>query len=292
VSDLQCWIVYRNKDIERNRFFIDRLMHSARAKGINPRLLVREKISIGVIENRLKIFYEGKEFMELPVFSINRCADSLLSKQMEQMGIQVFNNSKVCEICNDKALTHQYISKTGVRQCATQFMKKEQFEFDSLLFDYPFVAKPVVGSGGNGVMKIENPKDMIRFLRQLDSPDFIVQQIAGTIGKDLRVYILGEEIVAAVLRSSDVDFRANYSLGGSFEKYELNETERNIVQKFVGEFEFGLVGIDFLFDCEGELVFNEIEDSVGCRMLYKIGEVDLVNLYIFHIVNSLTKRIE
>ncbi len=267
-------------------------MDSARDLKVEPKLLVREKISIGVFEDKLKIFYEGIEFTELPVFSINRCADSLLSKHMEQMGIQVFNNSKVCEICNDKALTHQYVSRTGVRQCASQFLKKEQFEFDSLLIDYPFVAKPANGSGGRSVMKIENSTEMNRFLEQLDSSDFVVQQIAGTIGKDLRVYVLGNEIVAAVLRSSDADFRANYSLGGTFEKYELNESEKNTVQKIVSEFEFGLVGIDFLFDGGGKLVFNEIEDSVGCRMLYKIGEVDLVKLYIFHIVNSLTKHIE
>src|SRR5690625_6839454 len=87
------------------------------------------------------------------------------------------------------------------------------------------------------------------------------------MGKDLRVFVIGKQIIAAVLRVNNNDFRANFKLGGSAFLYHLTIDEVEMINKIINHFDFGLVGIDFLIDKEGNLLFNEIEDVVGSRIL-------------------------
>ena len=54
-------------------------------------------------------------------------------------------------------------------------------------------------------------------------------------------------------------------------------------------FDFGLVGIDFIVGNDGELIFNEIEDVVGSRMLYAVSDISVVPLYLDYIQARLRK---
>lgn len=54
-----------------------------------------------------------------------------------------------------------------------------------------------------------------------------MQPTAVQMGKDLRVFVVGKEIIGAVLRESTTDFRANFTLGGDARLYSLNDSEEN-----------------------------------------------------------------
>ena len=115
---------------------------------------------------------------------------------------------------------------------------------------------------------------------------FLYQELCDTPGRDLRVYLVGKKIVGAMLRSSDSDFRANYSLGGKAEVYNLDDAEKSLVETITGPLSVGHCGIDFLFH-KGNLIFNEIEDMVGSRMLYRHTRTDVVSLYLDEILEKL-----
>ena len=53
----------------------------------------------------------------------------------------------------------------------------------------------------------------------------------------------------------------------------------------IRHFDFGLVGIDFLFK-NNQLILNEIEDVVGCRMVYTYTDIDIAQLYIDYILKD------
>lgn len=113
----------------------------------------------------------------------------------------------------------------------------------------------------------------------------VVQRLASEKGKDLRVYVIGNEIVAGMLRTSDTDFRSNFSLGGHAQVHALTEEEETLVRKIMRYFSFGLVGIDLIYD-NGHPVLNEIEDVVGARMLYAHTDINLVGRYIDYIISA------
>ena len=118
----------------------------------------------------------------------------------------------------------------------------------------------------------------------------VLQKLTGRAHQDVRVYVIGKEIIAAVCRTATSGFKSNYSLGGSVELYTLSEKQKILVNKIIDQFDFGLVGIDFLIGDDGEFIFNEIEDVVGARMLYQCSNINLVGLYLEFIKRELRRK--
>ena len=88
-----------------------------------------------------------------------------------------------------------------------------------------------------------------------------------------------------MLRINKGGFISNFCLGNDAIVYELNNNEIEIVNKILTISNFDYVGIDFLFD-GGEIVFNEIEDSVGSRMLYSKTNLNVARDYTKYVINK------
>jgi gamma-F420-2:alpha-L-glutamate ligase len=207
------------------------------------------------------------------------------------MGVRVFNNSFVSELCNDKAKTYQYLAKTGIKMVDSSFHRNQQIKEAFEVVKQPTVIKTVDGHGGSQVFLVE-PEDIRKeglvneIIKSLGSSDVVVQPLTGSRHQDLRVYVIGKEIIACVLRTAKEGFKSNFSLGGEVRLYELSEAERSIVNTIIRQFDFDLVGIDFIIGDEGELIFNEIEDVVGSRMLYQCSDINIVSLYLQYITDQ------
>ena len=110
--------------------------------------------------------------------------------------------------------------------------------------------------------------------------------MCDTPGKDVRAYVMGGKIISMMQRMSRYDFRSNIGQGGTAQPYTLTDDETAMALRIASLFDIGLVGIDFIFH-QGRLVFNEIEDAVGTRMLYALGEGDIVRDYLAFILRKL-----
>ncbi len=283
---MNIWLIYNKKDAERNRGYIQEYMNYSKKININLELVYVEDLQFGIHHNKLQISTKIKNKNNiLPDAVINRTIYPLLTKQIEEMNIPVYNNAHIAEICNDKAKTYQYVSKAGVKILNTFFIKNNGHLPQQVKF--PFVMKSSNGRGGLDVYFINSEGELQEKLQQFQYTEYVIQEPAGTLGKDLRVYVIGKKIVTAMLRSSARDFRANYCLGGEASVYTLSEAEKETVQKIINLFDIGLVGIDFLFDEDGNLVFNEIEDVVGARMVYEKTDINIAAVYLDFIVEQL-----
>lgn len=72
--------------------------------------------------------------------------------------------------------------------------------------------------------------------------------------------------------------------------YTLNKTEIRTIQKIIDAYDFGLVGIDFMFTEDGKLIFNEIEDAVGSRTLSMLTDINILEAYISYIKEKIAVR--
>ena len=149
------------------------------------------------------------------------------------------------------------------------------------------VVKTLDGHGGSQVF-LASDKENIE--KKSGHSSFVIQPKIHGKGQDIRVYVIGSEIVAAVCRSATKDFRANFPLGGKVSLYKLSEDERKLVNQIIRLFSFGMVGIDFIVDDEGRFLLNEIEDVVGARMLYQCSDINLVGRYLDYIVTDYPKQ--
>ncbi|MDF2869255.1 MAG: hypothetical protein K0R05_830 [Anaerocolumna sp.] len=297
------WLIYGKKDAEKNKGYIDFYMTEGKILGIDIVLLHREKIEVGIKNDSWFIRYDGKDCTK-PDFVIVRTIYPLLSKQLEGLSIPVFNSSEIARICNNKAITYQSVANLSIPIIDTTFVENAAVSQKLKVIIEPTVIKTVSGHGGSQVYlslpkcssALPDPYKEIRssettkeeILAGIGYEDCVMQPFISGRHQDLRVYVIGKEIIAAILRTSNDGFRANFSLGGNVREYELSEDELITIRKIIKHFDFGMVGIDFLIGDKGELIFNEIEDVVGARMLYHCTDINLVKKYLLFIMDNLS----
>src|SRR5699024_2509464 len=126
------------------------------------------------------------------------------------------------------------------------FFKKDYLPVKPPL-PFPFVLKSATGRGGKEVFMIHSQNEWETETLKTDADEVIIQTSNHLqLGKDIRVFVIGEEIIAAVLRHNPHDFRANFKLGGTASLFTLTNQMTEMIQKIINHFDFGLVGIDFL----------------------------------------------
>jgi len=322
---MKAWMIYFREGAEYNKQYINFYKEEGSKLGIEVQLVLVEDLEFGVRDSQWFMQIKKQE-VEYPDFVICRAIYPLLSKQLECMGIRVFNNSTVAEICNDKARTYQYLANTGIKMVDSCFYCNTLVREVIEQVHTPTVIKSIEGHGGRQVFLIDMFKhkmgeidnvtpqlgkeyensdfqqdndtkdkqnkewndESVRILQGIGSSDVVVQPFISGKHQDLRVYVIGKEIIAAVLRTAKEGFKSNFSLGGEVRIYQLSIEEKQLVNQIINHFDFGLVGIDFILGEEGNLIFNEIEDVVGSRMLYQCApEINIVERYLKFILHSI-----
>jgi RimK family alpha-L-glutamate ligase len=262
------WIIYTAEEAKRNQSYINLFIEKFASKGVDLQLKIREKLTIGIKTNE-----------NLPDFAMVRTIEPLLTKQLESLGIRCFNNYKTSRICNCKAKTYMYMHQNGIPILDTYI---GSYNLDK----FPVVMKPNDGHGGNNVMLIKNKEEYEKALPLYNGKDFVVQEVANNPGRDVRVYVIGKKIIAAMLRVSNTDFRSNFCLGGKATVYNLTDDETKLINKIISLFDFDFVGIDFVFNNK-KIIFNEIEDVVGSRMLYSHTDIDIAQIFVDYVLNEM-----
>lgn len=275
------WIIYRQRDAIENKTYIDWFIEEAKLQQLSLTLVLREDLTIGMVDNQPTLQIQGKQVL-YPQFAIVRTVEPVLHIHLERCGIRTFNSAKVSQLCNHKSLTHLEMSQLNVPMVDTIFIQKDLLTSIPPM-SLPFVVKESTGRSGKQVYFIQSAKDWVECVDQLTTNDLVVQSAHVQLGKDVRVFIVGKEIIGAVLRESKTDFRANFKLGGTATWYPLTDKEQALIHTIIHHIDFDMVGIDFLIGPDGEFLLNEIEDVVGSRILSATSDINIVRKYITHI---------
>lgn len=287
---LHGWILYADGDSSFNPHYIDLYRNACQKRGMSiqlgsyhPAVFYADIAADADRTRQICKILDSKR----PEFVVNRTRDYRLAEFLEAQGIRVFNHSQIARLGNDKAAAYRYMQQKGIPVMPTLYDVKTPPPW------YPAVIKSCDGHGGAEVYLVRDAAGWKEWEQKVCVCEgsgcrrrYVVQRAASGPGKDVRVYIVGNRIVAAVLRTSKNDFRSNYCLGGSVELYDLSEKERVLVQRTIAGLSIGMAGVDFIFH-EGEMVFNEIEDMAGARGLYSLTDYDIVDEYIRYIWEEL-----
>ncbi len=228
----------------------------------------RNAFAVAEFEKHLCVKTVTENYRGAADFVINRSNNYEIAKHYEDCGVRVFNPAKLTKIANDKQACYDLMEKNGIEILPTRYS------------GIPAVKKPVAGHGGQGVIMLESAEEF--------EPGYVYQKPADTLGKDLRVWLIGGKIITAVLRESESDFRSNFCLGANAVPYSLSGSERTLVLKISSLIKSDYIGIDFVFN-NGSIVFNEIEDAVGARMVYAKTDIDILNLYCEYIKERISE---
>ena len=266
-------LIYTAADAARNRWFIDELCKAAEPEGIDLRLCISEETALPQIAAMQ------------PELVINRSRIAELSAFCEEMlHIRVYNSARVTAVTNDKWETHCFLRAHGLPTADTERIAQRGVYPEMPL---PLVAKPTDGHGGAGVEWVGDADALERILREKPLP-FLLQKPMRT-GWDARIYMLGGQIYRAMLRTS-AGLRSNFSLGGCAAPCQPDADMRALADAVQRVLPLDFAGIDLLRHPDGGYVIGEIEDAVGCRMLYQAGGCDPVRDYLHYIAETEHER--
>ena len=265
-------LLYGETDALKNKWFIERLTELSKNYGIKLAFAVLDESNFESISNIKDID-----------FCINRTRYSYVNDFFESKNIRCYNNLRTVKTANDKWLTYSFCKKLDIPVMDTI----ELDDVSAIGFDYPFIIKSRNGHGGGEVFWINNEQDLLSL--NLENKDgYIAQKPSSQLGVDVRVYVLGDTPIMAVKRTSDVDFRSNFSLGGKVELFTPTKEQLFIIKKLHSEISSDYAGFDFILH-NGNWILNEIEDVVGARMLYSLSDFDIAEAFIKYIYEDINK---
>ena len=258
-------MLYHRADAEKNTGFIELFRRECGRYSLAFSVFMTEDVT----EEYLCSFPPDTLF-------INRSREWKLAETLEQHGFRVCNNSTVARLGNDKAAAAAQFKEWGI-----PIMES----YDSPPAHYPYVMKSTDGHGGSEVFLIRNEDDLKEKQALLSGRRVLFQEFCDSPGRDLRLYIVQNRIVAAMLRESRDDFRSNYSLGGTARPVTPDKKERALAERILSHISLDFAAIDLIMH-RGVPVFNELEDAAGSRMLYRYSDVDIVALFMAQLFSS------
>ncbi len=193
-----------------------------------------------------------------------------IARALEASGADVVNRADVIATCGDKAATSAALAAAGVPQPRTvvAFSSEEVLAACDEL-GWPVVIKPVVGSWGRMVARCRDAdavEALLEHKRVLGGPShqvFYLQEHVDKPGRDLRAFVVGGRVVAAIAREGD-DWRTNTARGAVVRGVPVApELERVALSaaEAVGD---GLLAVDLLESARGLLV-GEVNHGLEFR---------------------------
>jgi len=181
----------------------------------------------------------------------------------EGYGITCFNKGEVARVCGDKLLTSVRLKKNKVPQPEVRVAFTENSALEAIEeMGYPVVLKPAVGSWGRLLSKI-NDRDAAEtvlehktVLGSYHHSIFYMQKYVEKKNRDIRSFVVGNECIAAIYRTSD-HWITNTARGGIASKCEVTNEIAEISLKAAEAVGGGIVAVD-LFESEDGLLVNEV----------------------------------
>ena len=266
------------------------------------RTRVEEKLLIEELERRPDVevvrINDGERYFnisQLPVDvdvvferSISYSRGLYVSRIFEAHGVPVVNSSAVAERCGDKYVTSQILVNAGIPTPRVLMA----FDADAALeaieaLGYPCVLKPVVGSWGRLLARVDNhemAEAIIEHKASLGAHHqvFYVQEYVNKPGRDIRAFVIGDESIAAIYRSSE-NWITNTARGGQASNCPLTPELRDICQRTVRVMGGGLLAIDLFETAEG-LTVNEVNHTMEFRNSIDTTGVNIPALMVDYVI--------
>lgn len=226
--------------------------------------------------------------------------DVRLARLLEQDGCRVFNSASSIALCDDKSLTYLRLRGEGIPMPETLLVPMTFFAADwsgnpfletaERTLGFPMVVKEACGSFGQQVWLV-NDRRLLAERLNASSPRTVLLQrfIAPSRGRDIRLQVVGREVVASMYRWSDTDFRANVSNGGSMKPYTPTEAQKTLAVQACDALGLAFGGVDLLFGEDDEPLLCEVNSNAHIRNLLDCTGIDVAEHILAHICKTVKK---
>ncbi|MDY5216649.1 MAG: RimK family alpha-L-glutamate ligase [Lachnospiraceae bacterium] len=311
----QGWLIV-NEYLDTEKFLEIRKLFLSGAEKKNVKLTVYTNadfavdLSGAVVKSRA--FDEGE-----PQFIIFYDKDIALAAALEKMGYRLYNSADAISVCDSKVKTATRISEYNLN-CKDDEAKilmpktyKVPFTYenigimDSYSFDfleyvekdlceagegalsdaYPMVIKESNSSFGMGVHLAGSREEAVKLICEYGNKECIIQEyLSYSSGRDLRLQMVSDKCVCAMMRSNENDFRANITNGGKMSEYKPTDEDLSLARNVMKCLKLDFAGIDIMHDKSGRAVFLEANSNAHFKNIYDLTGINAAEKMIEYIV--------
>ena len=222
--------------------------------------------------------------------------DVHLARRLEKIGLKLFNSAESIGICDSKALTAEALE--GKVATPRTIIAPKTFEgvgYNNLDFlenatrvlGLPMIIKEAYGSFGAQVYLAKTLDEAKKIVDAIGHKEFIMQEfIEESVGRDVRVNVVGGRVVSAMERYNENDFRSNITNGGSMRKIEITKEIENAALIACEVICLDFAGVDVLFGKDGPIVC-EVNSNPHFKSSLECTGVDMSELIISYIAEKL-----
>lgn len=267
-----------------------RLREAAVRRGHNAFIHDTMKFSMLLEQEKPDLFYRHAPLPDLDAV-IPRIGASItffgvaVVRQFEQMGVYVANESTAIARSRDKLRAMQVLSRHDIGIPPTVFVRDRHEVLPAIerIGGPPVILKLLEGTQGVGVILADTEKIAQAIVETLQSAkqNVLIQKfVKESKGRDIRAFVVGDKVVAAMRRTAKGDeFRSNVHLGGSTEPVELSEEYARTAIRAAQIMGLRMAGVDMLEGQEGPQVM-EVNSSPGLEGIEKTTGVDVADAVI------------
>ncbi|MGL5793386.1 MAG: 30S ribosomal protein S6--L-glutamate ligase [Waterburya sp.] len=273
-----------------------RLKEAGKEQGHDMRVIDYLRCYMNITSKKPTIVYKGQPLENFDAI-IPRIGASktfygtAVVRQFELMDVFSPNESQAISRSRDKLRSMQILAREGVGLPITGFAHATQ-DIDGLIETVggaPLVIKLLEGTQGIGVVLAETyqaAKSVIEAFRGLDVNILVQEYIKEAKGADLRCFVVGGQVIAAMKRQgAEGEFRSNLHRGGNAKKVALSPEEMETAIRAAKAMGLKIAGVDLLRSNHGPVVM-EVNSSPGLEGIEKATGINVAGKIIDFVVNN------
>ncbi len=275
-----------------------RLVEAAQARGHQVRVLDVLRCYMNITSHNPSIHYRGEDLSAFDAV-IPRIGASVtfygtaVLRQFEMMNVFPLNESVAISRSRDKLRSIQLLARKGIGLPVTGFAHNPD-DIEDLIAQVggaPLVIKLLQGTQGIGVVLAEThnaAESVIQAFMGLNANIMVQEFIKEANGSDIRCFVVGDKVVAAMKRQSAAgEFRSNLHRGGTASLIRLTPEERSTAVRAAKIMGLNVCGVDMLRSNHGPVIM-EVNSSPGLKGIETASGKDIADL----IVQFIEKRFE
>lgn len=211
---------------------------------------------------------------------------------IERRGVTVMNPAGVIERCVDKFYTTALLRSAGLPVPDTVVCEGAADAMAAVREFGGAIIKPIFGSMGHGIVRADTPDIAFRVVKALDQIGavFYVQRVIDHGGRDVRVFVVGGRVVAAMERRAQAgEWRTNVSQGGTAHAVVLPPEWEALALRSAAAVGADYAGVDLLPSADGSVYVLEVNGIPGWQGLQEATGVDVAGAIVEHLIAAVRR---
>ena len=280
---MKIFILSRNS----NLYSTTRIEEAGRKRGHLVRVIDYMRCYMNITSRRPSIYYGGESLKDVDAIiprigASNTFYGTAVVRQFETMDCLCLNPSISISNSRDKLRSMQILAEAGINMPVTGFASHTK-DIEGVIESVgstPLVMKLLQGTQGQGIVLAETRKaaeSVMSAFRQLDADIMVQEFIKESSGTDIRAFVIGNRVVAAMRRiAPEGEFRSNLHRGARVEKITLTDQENQIAIRAANILGLNIAGVDLMRSDRGPLIL-EVNSSPGLQGIETCTNIDIAS---------------